>query len=733
MKTLLRSFAFSLLLFCGCLSLNAQSSASEAHLSGRIADASGYTIANVKITAQPENARASSTSTSSVADGSYALILPPGHYRIRLERREFVPRDILLSLAAADVRTLDVKLEIAQVSENVVVTANAQPLEMSQTPAPVDVVTRDEIRERQLVSIADALTTLPGAAFARTGREGGLTTFFLDGGNSNFTKFFVDGTPLNMPGGFLNLSNQTLDNIDKIEVVHGAESALYGTDAVSGVVQLLSHRGTTRIPEFTLFAEGGGFSSARGGAQVAGLLGAFDYSLAGSYFQTAGQGVNDAFLNRSFAGNFGYSFSDANHLRLTVRSNSSFAGIPGPILFRPPNTSQLERLKLLLVNLSWDFRTGSHWAHRISGHENRTLDTNANPPFFTSVDQFNRAGLQEQSTYTFRTGAVAAGYEYEVENGYPSIIAGFHARRNNQAGFLDARWLPIARLALSAGARAEANTSFGTRVVPRAGIVFALRYAKGFWGDTRARFSYGQGFKEPALEQSFGSDPCFPGNSTLRPERSQTYDAGVDQFLAGDRLRISATYFNNRFRDIVSFTFDPTATDACRFGTGTSFNTDLARARGVNLSGEFRLRHWLSVNGSYSHNDSRVLKSPNAFAAVQRPGNHLLRRPVNSGSLIVNTAYRNWNLSLSGYFTGIRTDSDFLSFVVGSTCFGPCVSKNPGYARFDLATSYLIARGVSFHARVTNLFDKQYQDAVGFPALGRDFRLGLNYRFGGRD
>ncbi|MGB2898251.1 MAG: TonB-dependent receptor [Candidatus Acidiferrum sp.] len=724
MKTLLKFFAVSFLLLVVCVSLSAKSSASEAHLFGRTIDASDYTIAGVKITAQLEDESALTASTSSAVDGTYSFVLPPGRYRIRFERTAFVPREISLSLTDTDARTLDVKLEIAQVSENVVVTANTQPLELSQTPAPVDVVTQDEIRRRQLVSIADALQTLPGATIARTGREGGLTTFFLDGGNSNFTKFFIDGTPLNEPGGFLNLSNQTLDNIDKIEVVHGAESALYGTDAVSGVVQLFSHRGATRIPEVNLFAEGGGFSSARGGAQIAGLLGAFDYSLAGSYFQTDGEGSNDAFLNRSFSVNFGYGFTDSNRLRLTVRSNSSFAGIPGPILLRPPSLSQFERLKLLLIHLSWDFRTGSHWNHRISGHENRTLDTNGNPPFFTSIDQFNRAGLQEQSTYTFRTGAVAAGYEYEVENAYPSLITGFHARRNNQAGFLDARWLPIPRLTLSAGVRAEANTTFGTRVVPRAGIIYALRYGKGFWGDTRARFSYGQGFKEPALEQSFGSDPCFPGNSTLRPERSQTYDAGIDQLLAADRLRLSATYFNNRFRDIVSFTFDPVTTPACPFGTGSSFNTDLARARGVNLSGEFRFRRWLSINGNYSHDDSRVLKSPNAFDLVQLPGNHLLRRPVNSGSLIVNTTYRRWNLNLSGYFTGIRTDSDFLGFGI---------THNPGYARFDLATSYLIARGVSFTGRVTNLFDKQYQDAVGFPALGRDFRLGLNYRFAGRD
>jgi vitamin B12 transporter len=726
MKPTIRRCAFLTFIFLvlGCYS-QAQSNSSSAQISGQVTDASGYGIASVRIIAEPQGARSSQTrETTSTSDGMYSLSLPPGSYRVRFEHSAFVPYHLTLQLAAAESRKLDLRLEIAQLSEKVVVTANAQPLELTQTPAPVDVISRDEMDHRQLVSIADALQTVPGAAIARTGREGGLTTFFLDGGNSNFTKFLVDGTPLNEPGGFLNLSNTTLDNIDKVEVVHGAESALYGTDAVSGVVQLFSHQGETRIPEVNLFGEGGSFSSGRGGAQFSGLLGRFDYSAAGSYFQTDGQGPNDSFLNRSFAGNFGYRFTDTNHLRLSVRSNSSFAGIPGPTLLEPPSLAQYEALKILLVNLAWDFHTGPHWEHTLSGHENRTLDTNANPPFFTSTDQFNRAGFREQSTYTFRKGAAAAGYEYEVENGFPGSLFGQHARRNNQAGFLDARWLPISRLTLSAGVRAEDNTTFGTRVVPRAGAVFALRNSAGFWGDTRVRFSYGQGFKEPSLDESFGSDPCFPGNNTLRPERSRTIDAGIDQFLASDKLRLSATYFDDRFRDIVSFTFDSITTPACPFGTGTFFNTDLARARGVNLSGDFRPRRWLSIKGNYSFDDSRVLQAPNAFASVELPGNHLLRRPVNSGSLIFNAAFRAWTFSLTGYFTGARTDSDFLGFGL---------TRNPGYARFDVASSYNLGRGISLYARATNLFDKQYQDAIGFPALGRDVRVGMNYRFSGKN
>ncbi len=723
MKTSLLRTAF-LLIAVSVLSfsLQAQTNPPDAHLSGRLTDLSGYGIGNVKVTAQLEdNANTRIWSAVSSADGAYLLAVPPGRYHIHFQRSSFIPRDVVLDLATSENRTLDLRLEIERVSENVVVTANAEPLENSRTAAPVDEITREQISQRQSVTLPDLLYTQPGISVARTGPIGGLATIFLDGGNSNYTKVLVDGVSVNDPGGFVSFSNLTLDNVDKVEVVHGAESALYGSDAMSGVIQLFTHQGTTRTPSFDLFAEGGSFSSARGGAQVSGLLGAFDYSASGSYFQTDGQGQNDAFLNRSFSGNFGYKFSDSNRVRLTVRSNSSFAGTPGPTLQGPSNPAASDALHILAAGLNWDFHTGSHWEHQLMATETRILDVSADPPFSPFVDQLNRAGFQEQSTFYYRQGLVAAGYSNEVENGFPGTL---HAHRDNQAGFLDARYQPHRRVTLNAGVRVEANGSFGTRVVPRAGAVLALRYGRGFWGDTRLRTSYGQGIKEPGLEQSFATDSCDPGNPSLRPERSRTYYAGFEQLLDSDKLRLSADYFTNRFRDIISFA-PGSVTPGCPFGTGNFFNTDLARARGVNFSLESRPFRWLAIRGNYSYDDTRVLKSANPFAdPALEPGNPLLRRPLSSGALIVNVGWRRMNWNFSGYFTGRRNDSNFAD---------PTQFENPGYARFDLATSYLIARGISFIGRVTNLFDKQYQDVLGFPALGRDFRLGLNYRFTGRN
>jgi outer membrane cobalamin receptor len=119
-----------------------------------------------------------------------------------------------------------------------------------------------------------------------------------------------------------------------------------------------------------------------------------------------------------------------------------------------------------------------------------------------------------------------------------------------------------------------------------------------------------------------------------------------------------------------------------------------------------------------------VLVAPNAVDSVDLPGNHLLRRPVNSGNVMLNASVRRFSFTAAGYFTGARTDSDFDGFGL---------TRNPGYSRFDLATSYDVRRGFSVYGRATNLLNKQYQDALGYPALGRDFRLGVNYRFSGRD
>jgi vitamin B12 transporter len=755
MKTTVVQKLFLFLLFSFVFSTSSlpQSDSSDAHLQGTLIDPSGAGVDGVRVTAQLEgvsNARVWEASSS--GDGAYSLTLPAGRYHVQFVRSPFVSRNFVLDFTANQPRTLDVKLQLERLAASVVVTAQAEPTLAQETTASVTVITRDEIDSRQSVTLTDLLLFAPGMAIGRTGAEGGTASVFLNGGNSSFTKVLVDGATVNEPGNAVDFSNFTLDNIDKVEIVRGAESALYGTDAVAGVIQVFTHRGTTRTPEFSLFGEGGSFSTGRGGGQLSGLLGAFDYSAAASYFQTEGQGTNNHFLNRTLSGNFGYSFSDSSQFRLALRNNNSDAGIPGQTLLLPPNLDQHSVLHFFSSSARWNFTTGSRWRHQISGAEsyNHEFNSNAladffdaNDPFcaprspaavpaitcdfpFIGTNEYNRSSLLAQSTYLLPRFGATAGYQYEVENGYVSALNLSHARRNNQGAFLDFRYLPHARVSLNFGLRAEANANFGTRVVPRGGASLLLRQSKGFFGDTRLRAFYGQGIKEPRFDQTFGSNACFPGNPSLRPERSKTWSVGVEQKLASDRMIFSADYFSNRFYDIVSFeSAAPPPGSTCGF-FGTFFNTDLARARGLNLAANARPLRWLSIAANYTHDDSRVLVSPSAFDPALVPGNRLIRRPPNSGSLTMNAAFRRLNVNLAGYFTGVRTDSDFL-FV------GLNLTRNPGYARFDLATSYNLGRGVSVYARATNLFDKSYQDALGYPALGRDVRVGMNYRFAGRN
>ena len=460
----------------------------------------------------------------------------------------------------------------------------------------------------------------------------------------------------------------------------------------------------------------------------------------------------------------GYAFRDRNQLRLSLRNNTSEAGIPGETVFEPASRYQRYALHVFDSSAHWDFTTGTHWHHQISGGESYyrqhsfnpqqsfyATDPNAfcpqanpaslpTPEFcdFTSDNhyEYERANLSAQASYLLPKFGATAGYQYEVENAsIPSLNVG-HVRRNNQGGFLDFQYRPRPRVSLDFGARAEANANFGTRVVPRVGASVALRYGKGFWGDTRYRVFYGQGIKEPRFDQLYDDQFGDFGNPSLKPEASKNWSTGIEQKLANEQVKISGEYFSNRFYNIISFAFcsalpPPSTSNTCGVSFpnapssfGYFFNTDRARARGTNIAAEVRPLHWLMVMGNYSYVDSLVISAPNAFDPSEQPGSRLIRRPPHSGSLTMNAAFRHLSVSLAGYFTGVRTDSDFL---------GLNITRNPGYARFDLATRYEFARGVSLYARSTNLFAKKYQDVVGFPALGRDVRVGVNYRFSGHN
>jgi outer membrane cobalamin receptor len=697
------------------------SSLRSATIRGTLTDPSGAVVAGALIVAQPTDSSAVAVRTQSAADGGFLLALVPGRYRVSATKASFEKVEQEFALAAGETRTWDVRLSLERLSSNVIVTAQAAPTEAANVVAPVDVITREEIDQREEIWLTPLLVSEPGASFSQLGPMGGVTSYFLDGGNSDYTKVLVDGTPVNQPGGAIDFSNFTTDDVDKIEIVHGASSALYGSDAMDGVVQIFTHRGTTPTPQLVLEADGGTFGTGHGSGQLSGLLGAFDYSLDAGYFSSAGQasppvvgGIpTDYFRDTTLSGNFGWKFSDTDSLRLTVRNSASDAGQPGQTLFASVpfavDPGQHSDLHDFSSGLSWNFASGGHWQNQLSGYESRFQETEVSPPFSPFVSIFNRAGLNEQATYSFANGGVTAGYMFEVENG------GAQARRN-QAGYVEVRYNFRPRLSVVVGGRVEANGFFGTRTVPRVGASYALRYGHGLWGPTRLRASYGEGIKEPEL---------FPVDCTpiLKPEQSTTVDAGIDQYFASDRVRFSLTYFHNDFRDIVSFAFvaDPTMANCPAFG-GDFFNTDKARAYGANSSLAVKAAKWLDLAANYGYDDSRVLASPNATDPALLPGNRLLKRPLNSTNATLNAHWRGANWFVGAYYISRQTDDDFL---------GLGITSDPGYFRLDMAASMPLRYGLSATAYFGNLLDRHYQVAAGYPALGYNYRFGVKYTWGG--
>jgi vitamin B12 transporter len=685
-------------------------------IAGSLSDPNGLAVVGARIVAQRIDSKENPRQTQSGDDGQFSLTIAPGRYRLSIEHESFARVQEEVSLARGETRKIDFHLELRRLAATVVVTAAAEPELASAAAAPVDIITRQQIEQRGDIFLTPLLASVPGASFSQLGPMGGSTTFFLDGGNSNYTKVFVDGAPVNQPGGLVDFSNFTLDDVDKIEVVHGAASALYGSDAMDGVIQIFTHRGTTRIPEIVLQGDGGTFGTGHGSGQISGLLGAFDYSVDAAYLSSQGQGPGNFFRDTTLSGNFGWKFSDTSHLRLALQNNSSDAGQPGQTLLPGEAViGQSTGIHDFSSDLRWDFSTGPHWQDQVSGFESRFRSLGYSPLFGTFVSEFNRAGLNAQSSYLFHGGSATAGYQYEVENGPTE-------GRHNQAGYLEIRYQFGSRLTAIAGGRVEDNGFFGTRAVPRVGAAFTAHRGNAFWGATRLRTSFGLGIKEPEMLPA----GCSP---QLDPERSTTFDAGVDQDFASGRARVSVTYFHNDFHDIVSFA-GATSNPNCPAYFGSFFNTDAAHAYGANSQVGIEVTTWLRIMGNYTYDDSEVLRSPNAADPALVPGNRLFKRPLHSASLIANAHFRRMNWNLAGYYVGRRADSDFDSFSVNGICTGFCISSDPSYVRWDLANSIDLGHGFSTLAVVNNLFNRHYQDAVGYPALRLNYRLGVKYTWG---
>lgn len=661
-----------------------------------------------------------------LADGKYTVQVLAAGFGSRSESVE-VPRNGLL----------EVHLAVVSPVETVVVTSAGVPVPAQDSGAQVSALDAGQLESMQSVATADALRFLPGAVVSSSGRRGGLASLFVRGGNSNYNKVIIDGVPVNDPGGIFDFGVSPLDGADRIELVRGAQSTLYGSEAMTSVVQVFTREGSTRTPELRLGADGGTFSTARGYGSLAGARGPVDYNVFGEQTNTNGQGINDVYSSSSEGANVGVKLNEHVQFRLRTRHANSFTGVPGEWFSQttppiPPDSDQHNRTNIFLAGAGVSIGGFARWHHDFRGYEyhlnRRNVDTisdaGRDPVFdnfpFDFRSDINRAGFQYQGEYWARTWARSTfGYEFEDENGFIGDIssAPTHGLRRNHSVY-GQEILTLGRLSLVGGARYVHHETFDhksfSNIAPRVAASYALRRGGGILSGTHLRFVYATGIQAPALDQSFPTAFTI-GNSDLRAEQNRSFEAGVQQGLANGRYSVSGNFFQNNFRRQIAFT----CCDANFLGQYVNLGRSVAR--GAEFEAHARLKSRLSLDAAYTNLSTKILEGP-FTTGPNATGNPLFRRPKHSGSLLLNYVGSKWGGNLGGSFVGRRPDSDFA---------GLGFNHAPGYARVDVGGWYKIHSRVTAYVNVENALNRHYQEVVGYPALRANFRAGLRFRLGG--
>jgi outer membrane cobalamin receptor len=741
---------FASLVFLSLMSLPALAG----ELKVRVVDPDQLAVAGARVSVYRAESSAASAVQTTTANGEAIFShLADGAYRVEVLAPGFAVHTSRVEVPKAPPHP--VKLEPAARAETVVVTAAGTPLPVEDGGAPAALLDGAALETMRPVAASEALRFLPGAIVNAAGRRGGLASLFVRGGESRYNKVIVDGVALNDPGGIFDFGVVPLQEAARLEFVRGAESTLYGSDAMTSVVQVWTAAGRTHVPEFRFGADGGTFATSNGYAALAGARGRADFNFFADHFHSDGQDANDEYSNSSQGTNLGISISPRAAFRLRVRHSNSRIGVQNAWKFNgeallAPDLDQVARQNNFLASAEITLAAPARWLHRWTGFEynhkrsnqDNVADRGCDPAafnffdcFFAATTRINRAGLNYQGEYSPRSWArTTFGYEFEVENGRldaeflsfdfltsMTFIGESRTRglRRNHALFAQ-QVITRSRFAIVGGLRFVHNQSFGNEVVPRISISFLARRGGEQFSGTRLRFAYGEGIKAPTFEESFGFTGTFPAepNPDLKPEQSRSLEAGFQQEFAGGRFALAGTYFHNLFRNQIAFSFDP-LTFTSRF-----INVNESFAHGAEVEFHGRLRSNLSLEAAYLYTSTQILEAPLTFDPLFSAGAPLLRRPRHAGSVRLGYLYRKWGGHVGGSFVGRRPDSDFF------TAPAP-VNHADGYARVDVGGWYALHPRVTAYANVENLLDRDYNEVVGYPGLGASFRAGLRFRVGG--
>lgn len=593
---------------------------------------------------------------------------------------------ILLSSTAA------VAQESVTALAPVVVTANRTPMPSDHIGSSVSVVTREELEQRGITRVYDALRFLPGVTGSRNGGMGGVSTIRLRGSNPGQVKVMVDGMTINDPSnvdGSYDFNNLSVSGIERIEVVRGPQSTLYGSDAIGGVINIITRKGADGKSR-TAFAEAGSYGTFQTGAGLYDSHDKWQYGVEANYLQTEGFSHSAAGTERDGAestnlnASIGYNFSDS--LRVQAQGGYSrlysdfdpYASLDGP--------AYLEK-EVYTGQLKTEWQTNDRWLQSLSLQATDTDRGFDEPIGFYRYSTFEGTTLaaEYQSTVNLTENqTLVAGLRTENQSAETTNTIGttqttdLDTDIDNHAVFAEYLVNLTDATSLTLGARYDDHEIFGGHFTERATLSHTLNE-----GTTRLHASVGTGYKAPTLYQLYS----VYGNSGLDAEESFGMDAGVDQSFMNNRLRVGVTGFYNRYDDLIDF--DPV--------TFLYTNIGEARTYGVENEVEFDVNDAWLVKAAYTYLNAEDTDTDRV----------LPRRPKHSFSIGSSYTFEQGaNVGFDARYLSSQLDSIYST------------TRTASYTVVDLYGSYPINEKWEVYSRVDNLFDTDYQETLGFNARG---------------
>ncbi|MDD5541907.1 MAG: TonB-dependent receptor [Acidobacteriia bacterium] len=742
----------------GVCSLTVKTSAAPGSaIDGTVKDLTGAVVPGAAVDCIDQLGTRVTTTTNS--QGYFRCAISPRRsYQLVVNKPGFTSGTILVDpVRPGEAKTLEIKLRLSGRNDSVVVSASLSDQPITQVGSSMTVISKEELDQQAAQLVSDIVRQIPGLAVSDAGRRGGVTSMFARGGNSNYDLVLLDGIKLNDFGGGLgfDFAHLTADDVQSIEVVRGPQSALYGSEAIGATINIVTPHGEG-APAVTFQSEGGSFEMRRFAFGANGLNRGFDWDLNLSRLQSEGANFNDNYRNQNLFAHLSREISERTRLGLNFNANANDSGVPGAYGSDPDQT--FFGLDLFSRDKNNNYATGGYLEHEFSPKIRERLESSVvsnnfrfiSPIFGDSFTDNLRAGLRSETNVLISPHDVLAfGFEYQHERFFNSFVAEpsgaiFALRRNDFGYFAENRWNWQQRLFITAGLRIENFRTDGIPAVPfshdqaisPSGIVsvnpkvsaaYFLRSPATGSGFSHAKLhgSFGTGIREPN-----GFELAFTSNPRLKPERSLSFDGGVETAWWNTRVVADVTYFFNDFKDqIVTLTGD-----LRNLSTFSSDNLGNARAQGLECVVSVQPNRSLRFSGQYTFLHAEILSltgAPGRVQSIFKVGDPLLRRPAHSGALQAAWTRKRLTLTADAYFRGptLEVEPNLGTFACDLGL--PCLFHGTGYVDANVGGSYQFTNAVTGYARVNNFLNRRYEEVLGFPAYRLNFLAGIRIQLGG--